>query len=258
MLTLYRISDWAQGAGVAPAASGQKAKLAGVEDKIVPLRNYIDVFGADGLWVIADRCSDATVARILGVFPREDRIFRTSFGSGAFSFLYAVRLVVESQDVPDWMPVHLVEDDYVWLPGPATREALGEGLAISHYATLYAHPDKLRVEATVCRATPRWMWRETASTTMTFAARKETLREDMPVFLEHCRTGYPFDHDMFLELGRRGRRLVHPVPGLATHAELAWLSPCVDWQAVVDRYRAPGAPGAPDPKNNPAPSQAMA
>jgi len=37
---------------------------------------------------------------------------------------------------------------------------------------------------------------------------------------------------MFLALRDKGRGLVTPIPGYATHGETAWLSPLVDWNTI--------------------------
>jgi hypothetical protein len=78
--------------------------------------------------------------------------------------------------------VYLLEDDYIHKPGSSL--ALSEGLLLADYVTLYDHPDKYRLAAesgnrfnhqklhpTILYASPTSHWRETNSTTMTFACR---------------------------------------------------------------------------------------
>ena len=100
----------------------------------------------------------------------------------------------------------------------------------ANYWTLYDHPDKyensLKLPSriflgNVCH------WRETPSTTNTFATRFKTLKEDIRLFRKYS-TGVSVscDHARFLALGRKKRRLlVSAIPSYATHMELAYLSP---------------------------------
>jgi hypothetical protein len=228
---VYRYSDESQ-------TSAVKRKLAGAT-KEGCLRQFLSVFPEDRTttYVIADSVSDATHDMLTGLVP-SGRLIRTHYKSGAFSFLHAVRMVLQAGAINDAAPIYLVEDDYVHAPG--APEAILEGLALPgvDYVTLYDHPNKAepatgRVEAFALYRTGARYWKTTASTTTTFAATKRVLREDLDVYGEHCKTGYPFDHAMFLALGRRGRRLAHPLPGLSTHAELQWLSPFTDWGELL-------------------------
>ena len=84
-------------------------------------------------------------------------------------------------------------------------------------------------------------WKLTNSTTMTFATRVKTLAADKPVWWWHTRRAHPEDFRIFRHLTRRRftgprRRLVSPIRGYSTHAEVAWLTPLVDW---VERGAAP-------------------
>lgn len=44
---------------------------------------------------------------------------------------------------------------------------------------------------------------------------------------------YSADHDRFIELGKKGRVVITPMPGWSTHCETNYLSPCIDWEQVV-------------------------
>jgi hypothetical protein len=37
---------------------------------------------------------------------------------------------------------------------------------------------------------------------------------------------------MFLELRDKGRSLISPLPGYATHGETAWLTPLINWNDI--------------------------
>jgi hypothetical protein len=64
-------------------------------------------------------------------------------------------------------------------------------------------------------------WKHTASTTMTFATRVKTLKEDMDVWLKHTQTCHPHDHFAFTELKKsKGRTVACSIPGWSWHADL--------------------------------------
>lgn len=66
---------------------------------------------------------------------------------------------------------------------------------------------------------------------MTFATKAGLVVEDYDIYHKYCHTGYPYDHEMFLELGeRKARVLVSALPGVSTHTEIQWLGPLVSWE----------------------------
>jgi hypothetical protein len=73
----------------------------------------------------------------------------------------------------------------------------------------------------------------TNSTTMTFAAKVKTLKEDEEILRKYTSGSYPRDFEMFLELRDKSRSLITPIPGYATHGETAWLSPLTDWKEQI-------------------------
>ena len=105
-------------------------------------------------------------------------------------------------------------------------------------------------------------WRSAVSTTMTFAAKVQTLREDREVFIKFCQWNIPADYGIFAiltmqddlneakffaETGREGmakvivdnflfrrkkRLLISPLPSFATHTETAYLAPLIDWTKI--------------------------
>ncbi len=257
MYVYYRVSD----------KGNPKEKLP-FADKIGCLKNAIAEFGKESMYVIADNCARATVG-----FLRENGIMHeeTSLGN-AGSFVHMLNKI-RSERLPDDI-VYLLEDDYVHLPG--SKEMLIEGLEIADYVTLYDHPDKYRLagaggntlNAKKLRRVRVYLsrthhWRETDSTTMTFACRVKTLLEDFPVWDRHCRKKSPDDFHAFMELieirlsdllpllkeypkrrllillrkiffRRPSRLLVSAIPAMSTHAEMNWLSPVIDWKAAMN------------------------
>jgi hypothetical protein len=73
-------------------------------------------------------------------------------------------------------------------------------------------------------------WKLTNSTTMTFAAKAKTIKQDIAVLRKWTSGSHPHDFQMFTELTQRGRRLASPLPGYATHGETRWLSPLTNWK----------------------------
>ena len=72
----------------------------------------------------------------------------------------------------------------------------------------------------------------TNSTTMTFASKVKTLREDEDILRKWTGSTYPEDFKMFLELREKERGLITSIPGYSTHGETQWLSPYRDWSKV--------------------------
>lgn len=229
MLCFYRISDESQGNVCKPKLSGAT--------KMACLQNFVKTFNTDNLFVVADCVSDVTYKGILdAVGGQQHRIIRTNFKSGAFSFLFAVKTAVNSR-VPNDAPVYLVEDDYIHKPN--AQDIILEGLRIADYVTGYDHPDKYdpraypNGELSTVLLTKSSHWKTTQSTTMTFATTVGVLKDDLATYEKYCNTGYPYDHDMFLELGSKKRRIISSIPGVCTHAEIYNLAPLHNWESSL-------------------------
>ncbi len=132
--------------------------------------------------------------------------------------------------------LYLVEDDYLHRPGVV--EVLEEGVQnYGHYATGYDHRDKYPPDgATRLHLGEHSHWRETPSTTCTFAVKAETLREDRSIWESHCSEvpDWIHDNEAFNELvkGRQGRTIASSIPAFSTHCESDWLAPLIDWEKV--------------------------
>jgi len=234
MKVLYRISD----------GGNVKTKLPNATKKNC-LANAIQVFGKENMRVFADNCKADTISMI-----REFGVAVEEIGLGnAMSWRYVVEYALRTFG-PEEI-VYLLEDDYFHLP--KSPEALAEALAFADYATLYDHPDKYisasdngpnpfienGSESTRVWLTSSTHWKQTNSTTMTFAAKVQTLREDKEIWWEFTSKGFPNDFGAFQRLQGIGsfknkllgkkRILVSSIPGLSTHGETAWLSPLQDW-----------------------------
>ena len=212
---IYRISD----------NSYKKEKPEGF-DKESCLKNFAKVFGQP--IVVADSVNEETMDMIKK-YVDEDNIHRVEIKSNGGSFRYCFQLALSMEGY-----VYFVEDDYQHKKG--SKKILKEGLQIADYVTLYDHPDKymnfvrggnLQVmkggENTIVRLTRSTHWKETNSTTMTFAVHTDTLREDQEIIEILISRDHPPDYHVFCALVSSGRVLMSP--GYSCHGELNLLAP---------------------------------
>lgn len=161
--------------------------------------------------------------------------------SGAQSFRYMYSKAIIENDDNDF--IYFVEDDYFHLE--KSDIVLYEGLNRSNYVTLYDHPDKYidkefggnpyienGGEITKVILTDSCHWKLTNSTTMTFASNIKILKEDKNIWFKFTEGNYPRDFDAFIELRKKGRSLISPIPAYATHTEKKWLSPLINWETI--------------------------
>ncbi len=228
---LYRISDRGNTKDKLPNATKKRC-----------LENALRAFGSEHIFVFADNCEIETISMIrdLGVEPTVLSLGNTKSWRHIVEF--AIERFTEDQ------PVYFLEDDYFHTPSPAP--VILEGLAISEYVTLYDHPDKYLDpssggpnpyirgggESTRVYLTKATHWKETNSTTMTFATTVKIINEDKEIWWKFTSHPQPNDFGAFRRLlskriweTRKPRKLISALPGLATHAETQWLSPLFDW-----------------------------
>ena len=227
---IYRISDHGNPKEKLPVA------------QLDCLANCISVFGKDAMVLYADHCQPSTLQWI----EKEGiKMIQTRLGN-AESWRMAAHKCVE--DEADETFIYFVEDDY--LHKPQAARALEEGLQMADYVSLYDHPDKYGMSANpylvqggeVSRIllSAHHHWKTTNSSTMTFGVKVKTLRADWPVWEAHTAGKNPDDFGAFQKLLGIGswenrlfgkqRTLISCLPGLATHTELAFLSPLVSWE----------------------------
>ena len=215
MIIYYRISD----------SGYDKVKPEYINNKNC-LNNFISVFGLSNLNIIADNVNDDT---FMWISSLTDKIDRTQLGSGAQSFNYVLDKAI---DLPDDEVIYFVENDY--LHKQNSDKLILEGIKLgADYVTLYDHPDKYLGpesggnpfvddggEVTKVYLSDSCHWKLTNSTTMTFASKVRTLKEDEHIFRKWTDKTYPEDFKMFLELRDTGRTLISPLPGYSTHGEV--------------------------------------
>jgi hypothetical protein len=183
--------------------------------------------------VMADNVSDETKEK-LEKEASGIHIDYTSIGSSAGTFQ---NVFLDSLNFDDDAIIYFVENDYIHAPN--AMKALLDGFNIgANYVTLYDHPDKYLQEYDYGESTRVMQgdvchWKMTISTTMTFAAKVKTLRDDSEIWTENTTGSYPTDHRAFTQLREKGRILVSPIPGYSTHGETAWLSPFRNWGEII-------------------------
>lgn len=200
------------------------------------LRNFCKHFGTQDIVVIADNIEEDTFDFIRSLISPTN-IIRTRLGNSK-SFCFALKKAIE--DNGDDTIIYLVEDDYLHAPG--SRKILGEGFQKGDYVSLYDHPDKYMAnspnphvkdggEETKVFVTDSIHWKMTNSTTMTFASRVRTLKEDYHTIIKYCASATPLDFLMFRELlTQQKRRLVTCIPAKSTHGQRPWMSPLVQFE----------------------------
>ena len=247
IVSFYRISDSSQNSIDGRPCQKDRPKWF---SKRACFKNFVKIFGASHLYVIADNCGSETLD-FLQQFVAGSHIIRTSYSSGAYSFLHAARL---ASDLPTNTLVYLSEDDW-----PVTQNApnvIREGLRLADMVSLGDYPDKYvdsgtvtadgtvgnplisgQSEITRVYLSKTCHFKLTNSACMSFACRAGLIKKDLPIYEKYCNTGYPYDFAMYRELlTTHHRRLLSPIPGCATHAEIPYLTPLVDWEEVMKPY----------------------
>jgi glycosyltransferase involved in cell wall biosynthesis len=192
------------------------------------------------LVLIQDHCTSSTVG-IFDNFIKEINkgsspvVMQTTAGNAGS---YVVALDYALTNFKDDEIVYFVEGDFIH--DRSSWAVLQEGYnlvgAQADYVTLYAHPDKEmpeNIQPEYIFRSKNHYWRTSISTVMTCSARVKTLKEDLPILKKWTAGVHPEDHNMFTELRGKGRLLISPMPGAATHGETNWLSPFKDWNKIL-------------------------
>ena len=195
----------------------------------------------DSTWsVIADNISSDT-NNMIQKYVTRDCILYTEKGNGAATFNLALD---EALTYDDDEIIYFVENDYLHKSG--SEKIIQEAFELgASFVSLYDHPDKYLppckggnpyceggAEDTRVYKTDSVHWKITNSTTMTFAAKVSTLKENENILRKHTSGIHPNDFQMFLELRANNKLLVTSIPGYSTHGETAWLSPLTDWSKI--------------------------
>jgi len=212
------------------------------------LKNFMNMFSNQNLYIIADNCSKETM-NMITKYVHPNKITTVSVGHGAGTFNLALDMALKWED--DEI-VYFVENDYVHLPNSA--QILEEGFKLgAPYMTLYLHPDKFMTPLQGGNPevdndggyTTKIFRGETQlfgmfnSTTMTFAAKVKTLKEDESILRKYTSGKHPDDFKMFLELRDNGKALLCPLNTFSTHGETQWLAPLykVKQENLVEEWK---------------------
>ncbi len=174
-------------------------------------------------------------------FLREEKehpVIEINEGSEAGSFLRLLDRVEAMNPHPETV-LYFVEDDYLHREG--WLDVLLEGIQLPgvDYVTLYDHRDKYflpmykNLQSRVF-ASRSCHWRTVPSTTQTFAVRWKRLKQDLSIHRSFSKgREISADHEKFCKLTKRGATLISSMPGWATHMELEFASPCIDWDTII-------------------------
>jgi hypothetical protein len=183
-------------------------------------------------------------------YVHPNKISSVSVGHGAGTFNLALDMALKWDD--DEI-VYFVENDYIHLKG--SSQILEEGFKLgAPYVTLYLHPDKFIPPTSggnpevgddsgyltrIYRGETQ-LFGMFNSTTMTFAAKVKTLKEDEAILRKYTSGTHPDDFKMFLELrDKKGSALLCPLNTFSTHGETAWLAPLykIKQENLVNEWR---------------------
>jgi hypothetical protein len=208
-------------------------------NKEVCFENAYNTF-KDCKWtIVCDRLNDDTKT-FLEKFNLELTHVDIGNNAGSFNYVLDKALELDNKEI-----VYLLEDDY--LHKPNSKQIITDGIELGFdYVTLYDHPDKYMnpidggnpfcsgmSEETRVYLGDNCHWKLTNSTTMTFASKVKTLREDEKIIRKWTSETHPHDFQMFMELKQNFRRLSSPIPGYSTHCETRWLTPLKNWNEEV-------------------------
>ena len=234
MKVIYRISE-----------GGYKKEKPDYITKTNCLKNALKHFRQEDFLLIMDGVSDNLKSEIEKVYGGKAQIVQIGNGAATFNLALSHALgqtevfVLESDEI-----IYFLEDDYLHKEG--AQKVLEDGFDLGmDYVTLYDHPDKYlnpieggnpycegRAEFTRVYCGKTSHFKITNSTTMTFAAKVKTLKEDEGILRQWTSGEHPHDFQMFGDLQKKGRRLISSIPGYSTHGETKWLTPLTNWENI--------------------------
>lgn len=236
----YRISD---------SGNKNKTKLE-CATKINCLKNALEAFKMAKITVYIDNVIESTDKAIHELCDGLENVgikyLDCKNNSKSFRVAYGDALKLENDDF-----VYFLEDDYLHLNNSLDVLKEAAEFNYSDYITLYDHPDKYDYgccdinpycrnyggEKTVVFRTKTHHWKFTNSTTMTFGAFADVLKQDKDVFWKYTENNIPQDFNLFNELLQNNRLLSSPIPSLSTHCEIKYLAPFTNWKKCIENEK---------------------
>jgi len=213
--------------------------------KINCLKNALKHFKQEDFLLIMDNVSDNLKSEIEKVYGGKAHLVQVGHGAGTFNIALDHAIGKTGiLNVTDDEIIYFLEDDYLHKEG--SQKIIEDGFELGmDYVTLYDHPDKYlnpieggnpycegRAEFTRVYLGNNSHFKLTNSSTMTFASKVKTLKEDEGIMRSWTNGTHPHDFQMFQEINKKGRRLVSPLPGYSTHGETRWLTPLTNWENI--------------------------
>jgi hypothetical protein len=171
--------------------------------------------------------------------PRIHHIENFKGGSDAASYVYAWNYAKTLSLTEDDF-IYIAENDYAFVPEwPHKLQELFDTYYDLDYITLYDHNDKYNQLVypnlrTYLYITKTHHWRWVPNTTGSIIFSKRILDEDFDIHVSD--PGSDFRRFEFLRTHRE-RNILSPVPSLATHCEIEYLAPVIDWEQIVNNIK---------------------
>jgi len=200
--------------------------------------NANKVFKDVSWYVIADNVNE-DIKSFLIASDKNVEYVNVGHGAGTFNVALDFALGLDDDDI-----VYFLEDDYLHKMNSDVIIDDGLNELFFDYVSLYDHPDKYlnpyeggnpfcagKSEQSRVYLGLKCHWKLTNSTTMTFASKIKTLKQDEDIIRHWTKDTHPHDFQMFQDLiQKKGRRLASTIPGYATHGETKYLSPLTQWE----------------------------
>ncbi len=213
------------------------------------LLNFISVFGTADLVCFADSLPQTSLAWLYDNVP-ESQVVQTALNSSLKAFKLMLQSITNDSAGQEGCLVYFIDGHIIH--SPMSPACIQEGLQLADYVTLIDSPDKYVNSGSVLKETvggsliwgngewtrlvytPSTHWKSTYSTGISVAGKASTLAEDAPIFnaIDDF-DRYPLLQNLWLSLRKAGRTLISSVPGKATMSYAAYVSPIVDWNAIL-------------------------
>lgn len=166
-----------------------------------------------------------------------DHVVPFKAGSDCNSYFYAWNYA-KNLNIGDKDLIYIAENDYIHVPGWAHKVVeLFEAYNGLDYISLYDHNDKYNQVmypdlSTYLFITPTHHWRWVPNTTGSVIFGKRILDEDFDVHSKNCS-----DFNRYEVLrNTKNRTILSPIPSLATHCEVEWLAPVINWEQTLNYF----------------------